>query len=208
VIELRAERLLLRQWCETDLEPFAGLNADPEVMRHLPAALGRADSGGFAGRLRETIADRGGASGPSKSSSVRRSSASSGCPRRGSGPLHACDRGRLRLARQHWGRGHATEAARAALTFGFQQLGLGRSSPFTTVGNVRSRWVMERLGMTHEVADDFDHPLLAPDDPLRPHVLYRLRRASPAGERLLAADRRTSGCPVQPCARTALLWVP
>jgi RimJ/RimL family protein N-acetyltransferase len=83
-----------------------------------------------------------------------------------------------RLARDYWGCGYASEGARAAIAFGFDQLGPGEVVSFTTVGNERSRKVMERLGMTRDPGDDFDHPLLAHADPLRPHVLYRLRRAT------------------------------
>jgi len=78
-----------------------------------------------------------------------------------------------RLAVEHWGRGYATEAARAALDFGFENLHLDEIVSFTVPANLRSRRVMERLGMTHSPADDFDHPLLAEGHPLRRHVLYR-----------------------------------
>ncbi len=80
-----------------------------------------------------------------------------------------------RLARSAWGNGYATEAARAALLFGFEEVGLKEIVSFTTVANRRSRAVMERLGMSHDPADDFDHPSLPRGHPLRPHVLYRLK---------------------------------
>jgi ribosomal-protein-alanine N-acetyltransferase len=79
-----------------------------------------------------------------------------------------------RLARSAWGNGYATEAARAALLFGFEDAGLTEIVSFTTVENWRSRAVMERLGMSHDPRDDFDHPSLPPGHPQRPHVLYRL----------------------------------
>lgn len=79
-----------------------------------------------------------------------------------------------RLARSAWGRGYATEAARAALAFGFEQAGLDEIVSLTTVGNRRSRAVMERLGMTHDPAGDFDHPGIPVGHPQRRHVLYRL----------------------------------
>jgi RimJ/RimL family protein N-acetyltransferase len=85
-----------------------------------------------------------------------------------------------RLARGQWGKGYATEGARAALAFGFDKLGLDEIVSFTAVINLRSQRVMERIGMTHDPADDFDHPRVAPGDPLRPHVLYRLRRTNAA----------------------------
>ena len=96
-----------------------------------------------------------------------------------------------RLAREHWGSGYATEGARAALSFAFDELGLEEIVSFTTVANERSRKVMERLGMTHDPNDDFDHPLLVHDDPLRPHVLYRFSRADWENRR--APDRASVG---------------
>ena len=81
-----------------------------------------------------------------------------------------------RLARDAWGHGYATEGGRAALAFGFESVGLDEIMSFTTVRNVRSRRVMERLGMARDPTDDFPHPLLPVGDPLRPHVLYRLPR--------------------------------
>jgi len=78
-----------------------------------------------------------------------------------------------RLAHEHWGRGYATEGAQATLEFGFTALGLEEVVSFTTAGNMRSRRVMEKLGMSHDPADDFDYPLLPDGHPLRRHVLYR-----------------------------------
>jgi RimJ/RimL family protein N-acetyltransferase len=79
-----------------------------------------------------------------------------------------------RLAREFWGRGYATEAGRAALEFGFREVGVTEIVSMTYEGNLRSRAVMERLGMTCDPADDFDHPNLPPDSRVRRHVLYRL----------------------------------
>ena len=81
-----------------------------------------------------------------------------------------------RLVRSAWGRGYATEAARAALAFGFERAGLEEIVSFTVPGNGPSWAVMERLGMARDPADDFDHPAIAAGHPLRRHVLYRLRR--------------------------------
>jgi RimJ/RimL family protein N-acetyltransferase len=81
-----------------------------------------------------------------------------------------------RLAYEHWRRGYATEAARAVLEFGFRDLAQQEIVSFTTATNLRSRAVMERIGMTRSPGDDFDHPALAEGHPLRPHVLYRASR--------------------------------
>ncbi|HET7538788.1 MAG TPA: GNAT family N-acetyltransferase [Polyangiaceae bacterium] len=81
-----------------------------------------------------------------------------------------------RLAFEHWGQGYATEAARAVIQEGFERFGLAEVIAVTAHGNLRSRRVMERLGMRHSERESFDHPLLSPDDPLRHHVLYRLIR--------------------------------
>lgn len=79
-----------------------------------------------------------------------------------------------RLARSAWGYGYATEAARAAIAYGFTELQLPEIVSFTATSNLRSQAVMQRLDMTRDPADDFDHPLLSEDSPLRRHVLYRI----------------------------------
>ena len=86
-----------------------------------------------------------------------------------------------RLARDHWGNGYASEGARAALQFGFDTIGLDEIVSFTTPGNVRSWSVMERIGMTRDPADDFEHPRVPEGHPLRPHVLYRISRTTSDG---------------------------
>jgi RimJ/RimL family protein N-acetyltransferase len=175
--ELRTPRLLLRQWHDADFEPFAALNADPEVMRHFPAALTREESDAFGMRARALIAGRGWGLWAVEhvESAAFIGFVGLAEPRFEAHFTPAVEVG-WRLGREHWGSGYATEGARAAIAFAFDELRLDEVVSFTTVGNARSRRVMERLGMTHDPADDFDHPLLADDDLLRPHVLYRLRR--------------------------------
>jgi RimJ/RimL family protein N-acetyltransferase len=177
VSDLRTPRLVLRQWRDSDLAPFAKLNADPEVMHHFPSVLTRPESDALALGARALIASRGWGlwavevvDGAPFIGFVGLSQ-----PRFEAHFTPAVEIG-WRLASGHWGRGYATEGARAAIAFAFEELGLEEIVSFTTIANDRSRRVMERLGMTHDPADDFDHPLLAPGDPLRPHVLYRLRR--------------------------------
>jgi RimJ/RimL family protein N-acetyltransferase len=177
--ELRTPRLVLRQWRQSDLEPFAALNADPEVMRYFPAPLTREQSDALAEREQTLIAERGW--GLWAVELVQRVAFMGFV---GLAEVHfeahftpATEVG-WRLAREYWRSGYASEGARTAIAFGFDELGLDEIVSFTTVTNDRSRRVMERLGMTHDAADDFEHPLLAHGDPLRPHVLYRLRRTS------------------------------
>ena len=86
-----------------------------------------------------------------------------------------------RLAAAHWGRGYAPEGARAALRFGFENLGLDDVVSFTSVGNAKSRRVMTKIGMTHRPDEDFDHPRLLKTSPLLRHVLYRITAAAFSG---------------------------
>lgn len=79
-----------------------------------------------------------------------------------------------RLSKDHWGSGYVTEATRVALAYGFETSDLDEIVSFAVPANTRSTRVMERLGMTHDPEDDFDHPLLPEDSPLRRHVLYRM----------------------------------
>jgi ribosomal-protein-alanine N-acetyltransferase len=169
-------RLLLRQWRESDREPFAALNADPEVMRHFPAPLSRAESDAFVDRVAAAVEETGWGLWAVEERASGRFLGFTGLavPRFTAHFTPAVEVG-WRLARSAWGHGYATEAARAAVAVGFTELGLEQLVSFTVPANLRSRAVMERLGMTHDESDDFDHPALAADSPLRRHVLYRLR---------------------------------
>jgi len=189
--ELRTDRLRLRQWTAEDFAPFAELNTDPEVMRHFPATLSRQQSDALAERERTAIAERGWGlwavevvDGPSFVGFVGLTEQTF--------PAHftpAVEVG-WRLAGSAWGHGYATEAARAAVAFGFGELGLDEIVSMTVPGNERSRRVMERLGMTRDPADDFDHPRVPAGSPLRRHVLYRLPALG--GRRTGAASTRSN----------------
>lgn len=173
---LRTDRLLLRQWHEDDREPFAALNADPAVMEHFPALLTRDESDAVIDRHQALLA----AGEPGVYAvEVVATGAFIGFVGLARPAFDAdftpCVEVGWRLARSAWGHGYATEGARAALTHGFDGLGLAEIVSFTFEGNARSRQVMERLGMTED--GHFAHPSLEPGHRLRPHVLYRL--ASP-----------------------------
>lgn len=175
VPELRTERLLLRAWRESDREPFAALNADPMVMEHFPGLLTRAESDAMVDR----ILDRWARGRPSlwavEVPAVDPFIGFVGLLEPSfEAPFTPCVEVGWRIAAAHWGRGFAPEAARAALAHGFGTLGLDQIVSFTAPGNIRSRRVMEKLGMTHDPADDFAHPNLPPGHPLQAHVLYRL----------------------------------
>lgn len=186
--ELTTPRLVLRQWREDDLPPFATLNAHSEVMRHFPAPMTRAQSDAFAAHVQETIARQGWGWWAVE---VR-----GGAPFIGFVGLNrpgfdahftpAVEIG-WRLDRRYWGSGYATEAATAALTFAFDELELAEVVSFTALTNERSMRVMRRLGMTHDPAEDFDHPALA-DGPLRRHALFRIRREQWRKRRSLEAQ--------------------
>lgn len=172
---LSTERLILRPWRDSDLAPFAALNADPEVMEHFPATLSREESDAVAQRVRDFMADQGfgwwAVEIPGEAPFIgfiglwRPAFQAHFTP---------CVEVGWRLAKAWWGRGYATEGAREALRFGFQDLDLAEIVSFTAVPNGRSQAVMRRLGMSHDPADDFDHPKLPAGHPLRRHVLYRL----------------------------------
>jgi RimJ/RimL family protein N-acetyltransferase len=172
---IRTERLVMRPWTASDRAPFAALNADPEVMRWFPATLDRDASDAFADRVAAELDERG--------YGLWAVEVVGGAPFVGYVGLHpatfeapftpALEVG-WRLAKEHWGRGYAPEAARAALDHAFERLGVDEVVSFTAVGNDKSRRVMEKIGMTRDPAEDFDHPNVAADSPIRRHVLYRL----------------------------------
>jgi RimJ/RimL family protein N-acetyltransferase len=181
---LRTERLVLRGWRASDRAPFAALNADRRVTRFLGPQLTRAASDALAERIEAHFAERGFGLWAVEAPGVAEFAGFVGLSvPRFEAHFTPCVEIAWRLAAAHWGHGYASEAARAALRFGFERLALAEIVSFTTRENRSSRAVMERLGMTHDPRDDFDHPALAPGDPLRPHVLYRLAQAAPRATR-------------------------
>jgi RimJ/RimL family protein N-acetyltransferase len=189
---LTTPRLLLCTWSEEDAEVLLALSRDPEVMRYFPGPATRPQIEQLVERQRQSLA----AGRPGLYAVHTRASEPGGSrclgfvglmvprfepPFTTTGP---CVEIGWRLRRDAWGRGYATEAAREVLRHGFETLGLAEVVSFTTVANEPSRAVMRKLGMRHDPSGDFDHPLLPPEEPVRPHVLYRLGveewRSSPA----------------------------
>jgi len=179
VIELRTPRTVLRNWNDDDLEPFARLNADPEVMRWFPSTLTTDQSNGLVTRIRGQLADRGWGLWALEVPGVSRFCGFVGLSvvmfeSSFSSPTSTAVEIGWRLDSPWWGFGYASESAAACLHFAFETLELPEVVSFTTVKNIRSRAVMERLGMTHDPDGDFEHPNIPQGDPIRPHVLYRL----------------------------------
>jgi ribosomal-protein-alanine N-acetyltransferase len=159
---IETPRLILRPWRESDREPFARMNADPRVMEFFPACLSRVESDALFDRARLSVL----------AAELRDTGEFIGFIGLSVPTFEAhftpCVEIGWRLAAEHWGRGLASEGARAVLA-----TATGPIVSFTSVQNVRSRRVMEKIGLTRDPADDFDHPRLPAGHPLRRHVLYR-----------------------------------
>lgn len=176
VTELRTVRLRLRQWNEADREAFARLNADPRVMEYFPSTLSAPETDALAAAIASHIEQNGWGLWAVEVPGVAPFAGFVGLsrPRFVAHFTPSVEVG-WRLAKEFWGRGYATEGALAALRFGFDTLGLDEIVSFTTATNWPSRRVMERIGMTYDPHDDFDHPGLPVGHTLRRHVLYRKR---------------------------------
>ncbi|MFI6454093.1 GNAT family N-acetyltransferase [Streptosporangium amethystogenes] len=173
--ELRTDRLLLRHWREPDLDPWAAMNADPEVREHFPDLLTREQSAASIVRFQTELDRRDYGWWAVEVLATGEFIGFTGLDPADEGmPFTGVEIG-WRLARSAWGHGYATEAALACLEFAFKTLELPEVVAITTTANLRSQAVMRRIGMTRDPAADFDHPNV-PDGPLRRHVLYRIRR--------------------------------
>jgi RimJ/RimL family protein N-acetyltransferase len=172
---LETPRLRLRKWRDADRVPFALMNADPIVMEYYPAVLTAAESDAFVDQIEQTFASEHVGLWAVEAPGVSPFIGYVGLwPVRFAAAFAPAVEVGCRLAKEYWGRGYAVEAAQAALTDGFDRLGFSEIVSFTSVINHRSRRVMEKLGMTHDPQDDFDHPNLPKGHPLRAHVLYRI----------------------------------
>ncbi len=172
---LQTERLILRDWRPEDRELFAALNADPVVMEHFAAPLDRAESDAMVDRVEADLAERGWGLWAAERRDDGTFIGFIGLSVPGfDADFTPCVEVGWRLARRHWGHGFAPEGGRAAVRFGFEELGLEEIVSFTTTGNQNSRRVMEKIGM--RLAREFDHPRLPEGHPIRRHVLYTLRR--------------------------------
>ena len=174
---LETDRLILRTWHDEDLQPMLAINQDPKVMEYFPElqdleatkklivrinshfekygytvyATERKDSGEFIGFI--------GLFTPEFESHFTPSTEIG-----------------WRLSSNHWGQGFATEGAKAVLDYAFRELKMPEIVSFTAAGNAKSIRVMQKIGLQHNETDDFDHPKLDDESPLKRHVLYRLSR--------------------------------
>ena len=184
------ERLILRRWRDSDREPFAQMNADARVMEFMPSRLSREESDVLVERIEAHFRKHGFGL---YAAELKRDHSFVGyvgllvpafqCA------FTPCVEIGWRLAADYWGHGLATEGAQEIARYAFEEIGLEALVSFTVPGNLRSRRVMEKLGMTHSPAEDFDHPNLPEGHPLRRHVLYRLRRGE-WRRQLAERDRR------------------
>ena len=173
---LETERLLLRRWKDSDRAPFAAMNADPRVMEFFPDTLTREESDQLIENIEAHFDNRG--------FGLFATELKKGSEFIGFIGLHVasfqahftpCVEIGWRIATPYWGKGLATEGSQEVIRFAFERLRLESLVSFTVPENVASRRLMEKLGMTNDPAEDFDHPKLPPGHRLRRHVLYRLR---------------------------------
>jgi RimJ/RimL family protein N-acetyltransferase len=172
------ERLILRHWRDSDREPFARMNADTRVMAFFPRILSSLESDSMVDEIQAHFRQHGFGL---CAVELRRDQNFIGFIGLSVPSFEAhftpCVEIGWRLAADYWGLGLATEGAEAIVRYGFEDLGLDEMVSLTVPANTRSRRIMEKLGMTHDAADDFDHPRLPDEHSLRRHVLYRLRRS-------------------------------
>ena len=175
--ELQTAHLLLRHWVEDDRAPFAAMNRDPVVMEHLPAPLTPAESDALVERAEHGLRNQSFGLWALEAVGTGQFLGFTGLavPSFEAHFTPAVEMG-WRLRREAWGRGFAQEAARRVRDYAFGEVGLEAIVSFTARTNLRSQRVMQRIGMTHDEVDDFEHPRLPAGHALRDHVLYRLSR--------------------------------
>lgn len=172
---IKTERLILRPWDDEDLKPFADLNADPRVREFFPGILKIEESNAHVKLFSEHIKKYGFGFWAVSLTETNEFIGFIGLQNvTFEAPFTPAVEIGWRLSYKHWGKGYATEGARAALSYGFEELKLAEIVSFTPVQNSRSRHVMEKIGMTNDSKDDFEHPKLPDGHPLKTHVLYRL----------------------------------
>jgi RimJ/RimL family protein N-acetyltransferase len=178
--KLETTRLILREWTESDKPAFAAMNADPVVMEYMDGLKTREQSDAMVGRIQDHFNKYGFGL---YAAELKNTGEFIGFIGLTHIPFEAHFTPAVeigwRLAAPQWNKGYATEGAKRVLEYAFNDAGLNEVVSMTTVQNIRSRRVMDKLGMACDEQDNFAHPKLAPDHPLSNHVLYRLKRTSP-----------------------------
>ena len=176
-IEFNTSRLALRAWQDRHRAPFAAMNADPGVMRYFPALMSVEQTNAGIDIWCQQFAERGWSNWAVELQDTGEFVGFIGLsvPRRQL-PFSPCVEIGWRLKRCAWRHGYATEGAKGCLRIGFERLGLEEIVSFTTLGNLPSVAVMERIGMLDQHAN-FEHPGVPEGNPLRPHCLYKITRA-------------------------------
>jgi len=172
---LTTDRLILRRWREADRAPFRAINADPRVMEFFPALLTPEETDEGVARIEQHFEQHG--FGLYAAELIETGTfigfIGLSVPAFEARFMPAVEIG-WRIAHNYWGKGLATEGALAVVRHAFGTLGLSSLVSFTSTANMRSRRVMEKIGMSRDAAADFDHPRIPEGHPLRRHVLYRL----------------------------------
>jgi len=172
---VETSRLILREWRDSDVAPFAKMNADPRVMQHFPSTLSYEESAQMVKRIKAHFDEHGFGLWAVEVNEQKQFAGFIGLSvPQFTAHFTPCVEIGWRLDVPFWNQGYASEGARAALEFGFTQCHLDEIVSFTVPANVASRRVMKNIGMSYK--EQFDHPALAEDDPLRRHVLYRITK--------------------------------
>lgn len=173
---IETDLLAVRPWTEADRDAFRRMNADPRVMRFFPSVLSEAESDAFLARIQDHQAEHGFTLWAVEDKNGNLAGLTGLARVRFEAPFTPCVEIGWRFLPDYWGRGYALDAARGVLDYAFNGLSLPEVVAFTTATNLPSQRLMQRLGMLRNPAEDFDHPGLPPDHPLRRHVLYRMLR--------------------------------
>ena len=174
IIEIETKRLKLRQWKMEDRAFFAGINADPIVMKYYPDILSAKESNDMAQKFESLIAKRGWGFWAVEKMDEDKFIGFVGLHEPTYDlPVTPCVEIGWRLAREYWGHGYASEAAQASLGIAFDRVGLSEVYSFTSVSNKKSRAVMEKLGMVN-TNKNFKHPMISAKSQLQEHVLYKI----------------------------------
>ncbi|MGB7801662.1 GNAT family N-acetyltransferase [Buttiauxella sp.] len=174
-MEYQTERLILRPWKPSDREPFAAMNASPEVMRYFPDTRTREESDTMVTAIERILAEKGWGfwAVEEKSSGAFIGFVGLNIPGYEL-PFQPVIEIGWRLDSSFWGQGYAPEAARKALEIGFDQFAMDEIVAFTALENLPSQRVMEKIGMRR--CEEFDHPAIQKGQPLCRHILYRVTK--------------------------------